>query len=258
MGTRKIIWRLCYEALAARVRIPEWSFMNYGYAPLAPGPDPVVLDPEDEVDRLSIQLYEHTVAGADLRGADVLEVGSGRGGGASYLSRYHRPASMTGLDFSHSAVALCSRTRTAPGLSFVHGDALAIPFPDGTFDAVVNVESSHCYESMPTFLAEVHRVLRPGGSLLWADIRDQERVRDVRRDFAQSPLAVHRETDITGEVLHALQLDNERKLGLVDAWIPWGFRRALRQWAGIEGTTNFTRLETGEMRYLSAHLVKAA
>jgi SAM-dependent methyltransferase len=258
MGVRRVVWRVCYEALAARVRTPQWSFMNYGYVPSEPGQSRPALDPEDEPDRLSIQLYEHAVAGTDLRGADVLEVGCGRGGGASYLSRYHRPASMTGLDFSHAAVALCRRTRSAPGLSFVHGDALAMPLPAEAFDAVVNVESSHCYDSMATFLREVHRVLRPGGSLLWADIRDRQRAEELRRDFAESPLTVRSETDITGEVLRALQIDDKRRQALVDAWIPWGFRRAMRQWAGTSGTTNFTRLENGEMRYLSARLVKEA
>jgi ubiquinone/menaquinone biosynthesis C-methylase UbiE len=45
----------------------------------------------------------------------------------------------------------------------VHGDAENLPFPQVSFDAVINVESAHCYGSIERFLAEVHRVLRPGG-----------------------------------------------------------------------------------------------
>ena len=257
MTLKKVAWRLCYEALAARVRRPDWSYMNYGFAPLEPPEHPLALDPPDEPDRLCIQLYEHAIDATDLRGADVLEVGTGRGGGASYVSRYHAPGSVTGLDFSAAAVALCRRTRTAPGLTFVRGDAQAMPFDDEVFDAVVNVESSHCYDSMPDFLSECHRVLRPGGSLLWADIRDRRGARRVLQDLAASPFVVAAQRNITPEVVHALDLDDERRLALIDAWIPWGFRRAFRRLAGSRGTSNHARLRSGEMCYLSARLVKA-
>ncbi|PPK92305.1 methyltransferase family protein [Kineococcus xinjiangensis] len=253
MDARRLAWRACYELLAARVRQPEWTFMNYGYAP--PEPSPLRLEPRDEPDRLCIQLYEHVVAG-DVSGCDVLEVGSGRGGGASYLSRYRGPRSVVGLDFSARAVALCARHRAGPGLSFVHGDALALPFPDGSFDAVVNVESSHCYSSVPAFLSEVRRVLRPGGSLYWADLRPAGRVAALRRELAESGLALRRELDVSEEVLRAMRADNARKLGLIDAWIPRPFRSAIRPFAGVEGTQNFVGLQTGTTRYLSAWLVR--
>ena len=130
---------------------PDWAFMNYGYAPATVDVGKPPLRSSDERDRLCIQLYLHAIDDSDLRDRDVLEVGSGRGGGASYLSRYLQPHSMTGMDFSQEAVDLCNRHRRAPGLTFVCGDALSMPFPASSFDAVVNIESSHCYESMDTF-----------------------------------------------------------------------------------------------------------
>jgi SAM-dependent methyltransferase len=154
MAVRRFLWRACYEALARRVSTPDWAFMNYGYAP-ATAVDVPPLRSSDERDRLCIQLYLHAIDHSDLHDKDVLEVGSGRGGGALFISRYLQPHSMTGLDFSREAVDLCNRHRFAPGLTFVCGDALSMPFPASSFDAVVNIESSHCYESMDTFLAEV-------------------------------------------------------------------------------------------------------
>jgi ubiquinone/menaquinone biosynthesis C-methylase UbiE len=118
----------------------------------------------DERDRLCIQLYLYAIDNCDLRDRDALEVGSGRGGGASYISRYLQPRSMTGMDFSQEAVRLCNRHRLAPGLAFVCGDAQSMPFPASAFDAVINIESSHCYESMETLLAEVRWVLRANRS----------------------------------------------------------------------------------------------
>ncbi len=259
MTARQLAWRACYELLAARVTRPEWAFMNYGYAPLEPGDPPLVLDPADESDRFCIQLYRHTVGESPLEGKDVLEVGCGRGGGASYVARYLRPRTMTGLDFSTTAIAHCVRHRQAPGLRFVHGDAQSMPFADQSFDAVVNIESSHCYGDMDRFLAEVHRVLRPGGALLWADLRDRgERLDTVLRQFDSCALELAQQRDVTPEVLHALSLDNARKVALIEAWFPRVVHPLIRPFAGLEGTRNYVRMATGDIRYRSARLLKAA
>jgi hypothetical protein len=53
-----------------------------------------------------------------------------------------------------------------------------------------------------------------------------------------------------------MRVDDARKAALVQAWIPRGFRRVFRPFAGLEGTRNFTGFERGDLRYLSARLVK--
>jgi ubiquinone/menaquinone biosynthesis C-methylase UbiE len=257
MAVRRFVWRACYQALAKRVSTPQWKFMNYGYAPTTADVDIAPLSSSDERDRLCIQLYLHAIGHSDLRDRDVLEVGSGRGGGASYISRYLQPRSMTGMDFSQEAVDLCNRHRLAPGLAFVCGDAQAMPFPASSFDAVVNIESSHCYESMDTFLAEVCRVLRPGGRFFFADLRSMGGVNALTEQFNACGLTVEKETDITANVLTALQLDNARKLELINAWIPRVFHWPFRAFAGIAGTRNYAGLERGKLRYLSAQLAKS-
>ncbi|WP_426594961.1 class I SAM-dependent methyltransferase [Cellulomonas sp. McL0617] len=259
MGRRQLGWRVCYELLGARVRQPQWSFMNYGYAPVVPvGQEPLPLDPADEPDRYCIQLYAYALDGVPVLGADVLEVGSGRGGGASWASRALGPRTTTGVDFAASAVALSSRDRTGPGLRFVRGDAQDLPFPDASFDVVLNIESSHCYRSMEAFVSEVHRVLRPGGQLVWADLRAADAVDRTTAELVSTGLELVGTQDITAEVLRALRLDDERKTALVNAWIPRPFRRAMRPLAGLEGTRNPEGFASGTLRYLSARLVRPA
>jgi ubiquinone/menaquinone biosynthesis C-methylase UbiE len=258
MAVRRFVWRACYEALAKHVSTPNWAFMNYGYAPVGLDVETPLLSPSDEQDRLCIQLYLHAIGGFDLRDRDVLEVGSGRGGGASFISRYLQPRSMTGMDFSTEAVDLCNRHRLAPGLAFVCGDAQSMPFPDSCFDVVVNIESSHCYESMETFLSEVSRVLRPGGRFFFADLRSVDGANTLQEQFQTCGLAIQKVTDITSNVLVALRMDNARKLELIDALIPRGFRRVFRVFAGIAGTHNYTGLESGKLRYLTAQLAKSS
>ena len=141
-------------------------------------------------------------------------------------------------------------------MTFTQGDALAMPFPDSSFDTVINVESSHCYSSMTDFLTEVRRVLRPGGSFCFADLRDLAGVDRLEAQFAGSGLTVVEQVDITAGVLEALRLDNERKLGLIDDLIPRVFHRPFRAFAGIQGTTNYDGFVAGRLRYLSARLTK--
>ena len=129
------------------------------------------LAPEDEPNRYCIQLYHRTATQADLGGKQVLEVSSGHGGGAAYLVRTLRPAAYTGLDYNPDGVAFAQKRHHLPGLEFVHGNAENLPFPDESFDAVINVEASHAYPHFDRFLPEMVRVLRPGGHFLYADFR---------------------------------------------------------------------------------------
>ena len=77
---RRIIWKPVYEGLAKHFKISDWHFMNYGYAPADTAPALVLL-PHDEVNRYPIQLYHFMAAKTDIKDKQVLEVGSGRGGG---------------------------------------------------------------------------------------------------------------------------------------------------------------------------------
>lgn len=250
---RRLGWRAAYEVLASQVRRPEWAFMNYGYAP-DDGEPPLDLDPADEPDRLCIGLYARTLAGADLRGRDVLEVGSGRGGGAQWVALRHGPRRTVGLDFSAAAVALSTRHRRAPGLEFVRGDAEAMPFPDASFDVVLNVESSHCYGSVPAFLAEVRRVLRPGGSFCWADFRPSDAVPATLDALRASGLTLVAHDDVTARVVAALRADDDRKARLLDTWVPRVAHPLMRRFAAMEGSRGFEAFAAGRTRYLVARL----
>jgi fatty-acid O-methyltransferase len=51
------------------------------------------------------------------------------------------PASYTGLDLNPAGIALCRKRHNLPSLDIVRGDAENLPFPDQSFDAVINIES---------------------------------------------------------------------------------------------------------------------
>jgi len=207
------LWQKAYDLLSKACADRDWTFMNYGYAAEAGLP---ALLPSDEPNRFCVQLYGHLAGKVDLAGKKVLEIGSGRGGGADYINRGLNPAAVTGIDFSPYAVQFCRKNFDSAGLVFQVGRAEALPFVDASFDVVFNVESSHCYEAMAPFLAEVKRVLSPGGYFLFADFRAADEIDDLRRDLNHSGLALIEETDITANVLAALDVDHESKTLEID------------------------------------------
>jgi SAM-dependent methyltransferase len=243
--------RMWYQMLVVIDRRREITFMNYGYADLDTDARGLALNNGESDNRYSIQLYHHLAAAVDLKGKNVVEVGSGRGGGASYIARYLRPQTMRGIDLSDKAVDFCNTHYSTAGLSFSQGDAENLPLADASVDAVVNLESSHCYGSMEKFLSEVHRVLRPGGYFLFSDHRDQGKVGFLRQQLKDSGLNVVKETDITANVVRALDLDNDRKAKLIELRCPRVLRGRMAEFAAMKGSKTYQTFASGSSRYLS-------
>ena len=109
-------------------------------------------------------------------GVRVLDVGCGLGGPARYLAR-HRGARVTGVDLTPGSVEvareLTSRCGLAEVVDFQVGNALELPIPDGSVDAVCLLHVGMTIEDKPRLFAEVRRVVRPGG---WFAIYDVMRV----------------------------------------------------------------------------------
>ena len=223
--------------------------MNYGYEPVDDNCQRLELAASDEDDRYCIQLYHHVAGGVDLTDLDVLEVGSGRGGGASFIKRYLNAGTMTGVDFSAKAVTFCGQVHQLEGLSFCQGDAEALPFEEASFDAVVNVESSHCYGSMPAFLKQVERVLRPGGHFLFADFRAAADIELLTQHLQQSGMTIVEEEVITPGVVNALSLDSERKKSLISGQIRWWLSGTFQQFAGLKDSAVFRHFQDGGFVY---------
>lgn len=250
------MWRQWYEFLAGRYGQKDWSFMNYGYAPLGSHADTLPLDEADEPNRYCIQLYHHVANAVNLKDSKVLEVSSGRGGGSYYIKRTLGPQSVIGVDYSKQAVAFCNANYALDGLSFVAGDAELLPFEDGSFDAVVNVEASHCYGSMDAFLMEVKRVLRHHGYFLYADLRGRDRLDTLYQQLRRSGMNLIKETNITPHVLQALDLDNERKAAVIHQSMHKLLLHPFLEFAAVRGSRIYEGFRAGDLIYLSFVLQK--
>jgi SAM-dependent methyltransferase len=97
----------------------------------------------------------------------VLDVACGPGHVAAAAAA--RGAQPQGLDFSAAMVGIARKTY--PHIAVTEGDAESLPYPDGTFDAIVSSFGMHHVPRPQAALAECRRVLRPGGRVaftVWA------------------------------------------------------------------------------------------
>ena len=106
-------------------------------------------------------------------GWHVLDVGGGLGGAARTLAAEFG-CRVTALDMTEEycrvGETLTARTGLADGVAFKHGSALAMPFPDKSFDVVWTQHSSMNIEDKRQLYAEIRRVLKPQGRLALHEI----------------------------------------------------------------------------------------
>jgi demethylmenaquinone methyltransferase/2-methoxy-6-polyprenyl-1,4-benzoquinol methylase len=114
-----------------------------------------------------------TAATIEPRGAIVLDIATGTGDLAFELIR-QSARRVVGGDFSiemlREAKRKSAEERDAERVQFVAADAMQLPFPDATFDAIVNGFMLRNVGNLPATFTELCRVLRPGGRLACLDL----------------------------------------------------------------------------------------
>eukprot|EP01006_Ploeotia_vitrea_P000339 TRINITY_DN102891_c0_g1_i1.p1 TRINITY_DN102891_c0_g1~~TRINITY_DN102891_c0_g1_i1.p1 ORF type:complete len:315 (-),score=29.70 TRINITY_DN102891_c0_g1_i1:101-1015(-) len=156
-------------------KFATFSTLNYGTT-VAPPEEPPKHLQWGEADKRALAMYWYTATSHGTRNLEdlrILEVGSGRGGGAAYITQVFKPRLFVGVELSQPALkyGIQKYKSTTPNLFFMQGRAEDLPVPSQSFDMLLNIESSHLYNPITDFLKEAHRVLIPGGSLVISDFR---------------------------------------------------------------------------------------
>jgi ubiquinone/menaquinone biosynthesis C-methylase UbiE len=120
-------------------------------------------------ERLETAVLPWVVGDADL-GSELLEVGPGPGLTTDSLRR--RVQKLTAIEIDDRLAATLEARMAGTNVSVVRGDATAMPFEDGRFDSAVSLTMLHhvpSAEQQDRLIAEVARVLKPGGRFLGFD-----------------------------------------------------------------------------------------
>ena len=245
---KKYCWKLWYNFISNRFKDDYFKFMNYGYYNEKLD---ISLEKNDEIERYPIQLYHHLCIQTELKDKIIVEVGSGRGGGANFIARYHSPKLITGVDLSPNAISLCKDNYNLNNLNFIIGDSANLPFDDNSVDVVVNIESSHCYPSIPDSISEVCRVLKPGGHFLYCDLVIDSTLDDHLNKLKNSSLKDFKHVDITENILKASELMTDDRNNIINKVSSSFLRKILKSFASVKGSKIYKSFVDRHYSYVS-------
>jgi len=133
--------------------------------------------------------------------ARILELGAGRGGMSALLQERFRPGRLAVTDFDPSQLEAARLNLTRrfgslpPSIELHRVDARALPFEAASFDAVFamvmlhHVEAHHFeYRERPKALAEIRRVLAPGGLLTYSEFSRTAEMRGTLGELGFVPV----------------------------------------------------------------------
>ena len=113
--------------------------------------------------QLAVQLLPHP--------RRILDVGCGTGRLLRQARRCYPTAELVGVDLAGQMVATASAvTPTRLAVGYVHGRVECLPFADEVFDLILTTLSLRHWTDLPAGIAEIGRVLTPGGVVVLADV----------------------------------------------------------------------------------------
>jgi len=139
-------------------------------------------------EHLQVDVLSPLLAGVDL-GARMVEVGPGPGAATGWLR--HRVGRLVTVEADLHAAAALAEKYADSNVEVVTGDATALRFPDGVFDAAGSFTMLHHVSTVAQqqrVLAELVRVLRPGGVLVGSDSVASEELRQFHDGDTYNPV----------------------------------------------------------------------
>lgn len=152
-------------------------------------------------------------------GDQVLDVGCGPGNYTRFLAGAAGEGLTVGLDASETMVAAAAKRSGGENLAYLRGDACALPFGDESFNAACSVGVIHMVAEPLLALAEMTRVLAPGGRLAvlasctrpGQPRRERAGLTVFARDELTGALAEHGMVEIEQQVIGRGQIVSARK-----------------------------------------------
>jgi ubiquinone/menaquinone biosynthesis C-methylase UbiE len=157
---------------------------------------PLYVKEDDSFIQAQKNLTDYCISLIDpLKNKNVLEIGCGNGIQALYINDKFQPSHITGIDLIKANILIADKekeTVNAENASFIVDDAQNMTrIPGDSFDVVLNIESAFHYPDKAAFLKEIHRVLKPGGQFIIADIISTRKKREGMMKIWGKPMVLH-------------------------------------------------------------------
>ncbi len=246
----KDVRRAEYEAFNTKLndmRVGRYAhFLNLGYVP-NDNPTFCAVDTEGhQLDPHSRRLVLEVLGEGPIDGMDVLDVSCGRGALAVVLKQSFQPKSYCGVDLSPQAIKFCETHHASDAYRFLEGDAEQLPCDDGSMDVVVNIEASHNFPHIDAFFREVHRVLRPGGWFLYADVLAPAMFEQNQGLLNSTGFTTERNLDITSNVMLSSDQVGAMRLKIYD---DPEVRAYMADFLFVPGSETYRALDQGQLQY---------
>lgn len=170
------------------------DFFNHGYLPL------VSNKINSKLLFTSYNLYEYMYKKVS-KFDNVLEIGCGRGGGYKVLKNIFPACPYVGIDINASNIEYCRHVYSNGVFLQMSAENFSSQIND-TFDVILNIESSHCYDSLDKFFSNVHDSMHENSVFLYADCFDDFWLDQTDKEILKYFDVIER-TDITKNVYHS-------------------------------------------------------
>tara|TARA_B100001559_G_scaffold250266_1_gene213719 strand:- start:300 stop:629 length:330 start_codon:yes stop_codon:yes gene_type:complete len=102
---------------------------------------------------------------------------------------------------------------------------------------------------MSQFISEAYRVLRSGGHFAWTDFRDKKTMESIHKQFLSTGFEIELQSDITEEVVSALDQVSDDKQSRIKNGTNVIIRRSFETFAGVRNTPVYDAFIKGDLGY---------
>ena len=236
---KRALWNRWYNLLAKHDSQGLLASMNYGFIGSSRKSETGNIPPQ-------LALYQRVLGNIDINKKRVIEVGSGRGAGAAFLTEKYAPDVYIGMDLAINASLNSTTSNNTHSLRFISGDALAIPVKPGVMDIVINIESSHCYGDLAEFISQVSSLLVKDGYFCYCDLMPVSQASRLKQLFENNAMKIVASDNITENVLASLDSTSSENSEKIRKHIPKKKRKAF---ADIRNTGVYNLFRSGKLVY---------
>lgn len=211
---------------------------NYGYYPTE----------IDAYDKYQLQMYDEYAKLLEEEGVkQVLEIGSGAGGGLMHMQSRLPHANFSGLDRCKEAIKTCKYFLGEQHKNIKLYTNINDILADGNkFDAVVSVETNIL--SNPDIFSSIHNLLNDNGVFIYYDNTTVDKLDGITKPIEQHGFKIEVFRDITENVFKACKHDTPRRLEAVNKYLPGylkPFKSELLRYLCVKGSLRYISFTNG-------------